>query len=103
MTTEDKERFAETVIQEEIGIKPGTSLLTPMDYGECVRCIMTALSTEHERAQQELQAYRDKLKELEEYFNLAEQAKQVLRSKGYGWTGLDILETCKMVPSATEE
>lgn len=64
LTTADKERLAETVIQKEIGIKPGTSLLTPMDYGECVRCIMTAVSAEHERAQQELQAYRDIIKEL---------------------------------------
>lgn len=41
--------------------------------------------------------------EYKEYFELAEKAKQVLRDKGYGWTGLDILETCKLVPKADNE
>ena len=32
----------------------------------------------------------------------AEEAKQVLREKGYGWTGLGIRETCQLVPTNDE-
>lgn len=28
----------------------------------------------------------------------AEEAKQILRDKGYGWTGLGLEETAKLVP-----
>lgn len=31
-----------------------------------------------------------------------DKAKQALRDKGYGWTGLSILETVNQVPSATQ-
>ena len=29
---------------------------------------------------------------------MCDSAKQVLRDRGYGWTGVDLLETAKMVP-----
>lgn len=45
----------------------------------------------------------EKLDMLEKCFDIAEKAKQVLREKGYGWTGLDILETCKLVPDNDSE
>lgn len=41
---------------------------------------------------------QEKVALLEKCFNLAEEAKQLLRTKGYGWTGLNIYETCKLVP-----
>jgi hypothetical protein len=37
-----------------------------------------------------------------EYINMAEKAKHVLRNKGYGWTGLDLLGTVKLVPESNE-
>lgn len=33
---------------------------------------------------------------------VCDDAKQVLRDRGYGWTGVDLLETAKMVPPCTE-
>lgn len=29
---------------------------------------------------------------------MSEKAKNNLRKKGYGWTGLDLLKTCELVP-----
>lgn len=29
---------------------------------------------------------------------MSDNAKNVLRSKGYGWTGLDLLKTAELVP-----
>lgn len=49
----------------------------------------------------ELDKLRTERDELKEYFNLSERAKQVLRDKGYGWTGLDILKTCELVPGGS--
>lgn len=31
------------------------------------------------------------------------RAKNILREKGYGWTGLNIVETAKLVPANSEE
>lgn len=59
--------------------------------------------------------YAQKIKEAVEsgdveYLNLvsqiivmAEESKQVLRVKGYGWTGLDLLKTVELVPNQCEE
>lgn len=44
----------------------------------------------------------DYLRLVAEYLAMADQAKHVLRSKGYGWTGLDLLETVKLVPESDE-
>lgn len=30
---------------------------------------------------------------------MADHAKNELRKKGYGWTGLDLLKTCELVPN----
>ena len=34
--------------------------------------------------------------------DMADAAKQILRDKGYGWTGLDLLQTCELVPKNEE-
>jgi len=46
----------------------------------------------------------------EEYLNLvielllmAEKAKNELRRKGYGWTGLDLLKTVDLVPDSDDK
>jgi hypothetical protein len=39
---------------------------------------------------------------LRKYHEIGENAKHILRQKGYGWTGLDIAETCKLVPPVDE-
>lgn len=39
------------------------------------------------------------LKLVAEVIVMSEEAKQVLRKKGYGWTGLDLLQTCLQVPN----
>ena len=44
------ENTAEQIIENEIGLKPGRSLLTPMDYGECLRCIEKGITAEQERS-----------------------------------------------------
>lgn len=41
----------------------------------------------------------EKLDLLAKYLEMCDEAKQELRNKGYGWTGLDILETIKEVPN----
>lgn len=50
---------------------------------------------------------RDAREEKEQMMNdlmeLEGRAKQVLRDKGYGWMGLDIYETCKLVPDNPEK
>lgn len=49
----------------------------------------------------------DNLKTIAHYLEMCDNAKQVLRDRGYGWTGVDIMETVKMVPdcasTGTEE
>lgn len=42
----------------------------------------------------------EKLDLLALHLQQCDQAKQVLRDKGYGWTGVDILETASMVVSS---
>lgn len=42
----------------------------------------------------------DKLQLLARHLEMCDQAKQVLRDRGYGWTGMDILETVQLVPYA---
>ena len=39
---------------------------------------------------------------LAKYLEMCDCAKQELRNKGYGWTGLDILETIKQIPEAQQ-
>lgn len=39
-----------------------------------------------------------RLQLLARHLEMCDQVKQVLRDRGYGWTGLDILETVEMVP-----
>jgi len=41
----------------------------------------------------------DSLDDMVEIVVMSEEAKQLLRDKGYGWTGLNLLETCKLVPN----
>jgi hypothetical protein len=38
---------------------------------------------------------------LARYLEMCDEAKQELRNRGYGWTGLDILETVKQVDRAS--
>lgn len=33
---------------------------------------------------------------------MQEKSKQLLRTKGYGWTGLDLYKTCKLIPKCDE-
>lgn len=33
---------------------------------------------------------------------MSDDAKHILRTKGYGWTGLDLLKTCELVPNNEE-
>jgi len=40
---------------------------------------------------------------LSRFVHDADEAKQVLRAKGYGWTGLGILETAQLVPWKMQE
>lgn len=42
---------------------------------------------------------RADLKLLAGHLEMCDQAKQALRDRGYGWTGLDILETARLVPA----
>jgi len=32
-----------------------------------------------------------------------EDSKQLLRTKGYGWTGLDLYGTCELVPNVKKD
>lgn len=53
MSNKVKERIekeAEAIIEKEIGLKPGRSLLTPMDYGEALRCIVAGIQAERPKA-----------------------------------------------------
>ncbi len=43
----------------------------------------------------------ENLKRLAEQLEMGDQAKQALRNKGYGWTGIDILKTAEMVENVT--
>lgn len=38
---------------------------------------------------------------LASHLEMCDEAKQELRNRGYGWTGLDILETVKQVDRAS--
>ena len=42
----------------------------------------------------------EKLDLLAKHLEMCDEAKQELRNRGYGWTGLDILETVKQVENA---
>ena len=48
-------KTAEEIIHEQIGIKPGAKPITPMDHGECLRCM-------REFAAQEVEEYKKQLK-----------------------------------------
>lgn len=48
-------KTAEEIIHEQIGIKPGAKPVTPMDHGECLRCM-------REFAAQEVEEYRKRLR-----------------------------------------
>lgn len=39
----------------------------------------------------------DNLQRIAQNLEMCDNAKQALRDRGYGWTGLDILETARMV------
>lgn len=43
------------------------------------------------------------IERLAETMHQADRAKQILRDKGYGWTGLDLLQTVKKVLPADRE
>ncbi len=57
-----------------------------------------------QQAVREVEAGRfEKLDLLSKHLEMCDEAKQELRNKGYGWTGLDVLETVKQVPAAQME
>lgn len=57
-----------------------------------------------EAVQEEVEGKPEKIELLAQHLEMADKAKQMLRDKGYGWTGLDLLETAKEVlPSDLNE
>ena len=78
------------------------ALLEQHDPIVVVKGLLNQLGACRQTKEIEKERKTDHVKSLEEYLELAEAAKQILRDKGYGWTGLDILETCKLVPQNPE-
>lgn len=44
----------------------------------------------------------DNLQRIAAHLEMCDSAKQVLRDRGYGWTGLDILQTAQMVTDCAD-
>lgn len=50
---------------------------------------------------EDLRCNPEKLNLLARRLEMVDEAKQELRNRGYGWIGINILETCQLVPYRT--